>query len=108
MFDKACESFKNNNAWFGWPKSKPDMKIAEHFYKLGSNAVTEHQIKQMVDRFLSWNLPEDFNPDGGINYTKSASSLHCGPIGTNLFTATQATEMVRHILGLDNEPKSAQ
>lgn len=59
------------------------------------------QIKQMVDRFLSWNLPEDFNPDGGIQYTPTVHNRYQGPIGTNLFTATQATAMVRHMLGLE-------
>lgn len=108
LFDVACKSFKNNNAWFGWPKYKPDMKIAEHFYKLGGNTLDENKIKKMVDRFLSWDLPEDFNPDGGVKFDAyeyqkmdlNSNHVH-KPTGTNLFTARQATDMVRHILDLD-------
>jgi hypothetical protein len=57
--------------------------------------MTEEQIKEMVDRFLSWSLPVDFNPDGGISF--SGHRQH-GPTGTNLFTAAQADAMVRHML----------
>lgn len=57
--------------------------------------MTEDQIKHMVDRFLSWELPSDFYPDGGV--TRDKTSTH-QPVGTNLLTATQATEMVRHMI----------
>lgn len=57
--------------------------------------MTEDQIFQMVNRFLSWNLPSDFNPDGGITF---AGHWAHGPTGTNLFTATQAEAMIRHML----------
>jgi hypothetical protein len=66
-------------------------------------AATEDQIKHMVDRFLSWKLPENFNPDGGISF-KAAYNEHTAhpakhePSGTNLFGATQATAMVRYML----------
>ena len=50
---------------------------------------------EMVNRFLSWNLPQDFNPDGGI-------AFECGtgpwPSGTNLLNAHQAREMLEHVL----------
>jgi hypothetical protein len=55
----------------------------------------EKQIDEMVNRFLGWKLPENFNPDCGISYQKIGK-----PIGTNLFTATQAREMIKHILGV--------
>lgn len=57
--------------------------------------MTDEKIKQMVDRFLSWRLPENFAPDGGITF---AGHWAHGPTGTNLFTATQAEAMVRHML----------
>lgn len=57
----------------------------------------EKLIKQMVDRFLSWKLPSDFGPDCGISFDKSYLSQH-GPTGTNLFSATQAEAMVRHMM----------
>jgi len=65
--------------------------------------MTEAQIKHMVDRFLSWKLPTAFNPDGGISFERiaGASGPHPfvrEPVGTNLLSADQATEMVRHML----------
>lgn len=65
--------------------------------------MNEEQIKQMVNRFLQWKLPDDFYPDNGIHF----SPFHKGlggkpvknePVGTNLLTATQAEEMIRYIL----------
>lgn len=65
--------------------------------------MTEDQIKHMVNRFLAWKLPENFNPDGGVTFKKtfnehlSPPSKH-EPSGTNLLGADQATAMVRHML----------
>lgn len=60
------------------------------------------KIDKMVDRFLSWKLPDDFNPDGGILFTKdlerTTEDPHW-PIGTNLFTAEQARGMIEYMLG---------
>lgn len=65
--------------------------------------MTEDQIKHMVNRFLSWPLPANFNPDGGISFKATYSGVSGkeyphNPSGTNLFDATQAGEMVRHML----------
>jgi hypothetical protein len=68
------------------------------------SAITEDQIKRMVDRFLCWRLPDDFSPDCGIHFDAEApTKLHSAnrryePVGTNLFTAHQAEAMVRHML----------
>lgn len=51
-------------------------------------------VKHMVERFLGWELPKDFAPDGGIK----VESNHMRPTGTNLFTATQAEAMVRYMI----------
>ncbi|MDP3327172.1 hypothetical protein [Parvibaculum sp.] len=64
---------------------------------------TEDQIKHMVDRFLNWRLPENFNPDGGIIFEKvtGEGTTHphkSEPVGTNLFDAQQAKEMVRYMI----------
>ena len=65
--------------------------------------MTEEQIKHMVDRFLGWKLPEDFSPDAGISFKPTfndwmpAPSKH-NPVGTNLFTATQAEAIVRYLV----------
>lgn len=59
--------------------------------------MNEEQIKHMVNKFLSWKLPEDFNPDAGIGFDRS-KVFGMYPIGTNLLDATQATEMVKHMI----------
>lgn len=65
--------------------------------------MTDDQIKHMVDRFLGWKLPENFNPDGGISF-KTIRNEHTPyaaknePVGTNLLDAGQAEEMVRYIV----------
>jgi len=50
---------------------------------------------EMVNRFLSWKLPADFNPDGGVSKREGAM-----PVGTNLLTAVQARAMLEHVLGV--------
>ena len=65
--------------------------------------MTDEQIKYMVDRFLTWKLPEHFGPDNGISFDPIASKgtpyeFRREPVGTNLLSATQATEMVRHMI----------
>jgi hypothetical protein len=65
--------------------------------------MSEEQIKHMVNRFLAWRLPEPFRPDGGITFEPfgNAGTLHQykrEPTGTNLFDATQADAMVRHMV----------
>lgn len=74
--------------------------------------MTDDQIKQMVDRFLSWKLPENFSPDGGIMFDPDGAkkldprNLRYEPYGTNLLDANQAEEMIRHVLGMPSKKKS--
>ena len=66
------------------------------------------QIKHMVDRFLGWHLPENFQPDAGINFkaeynvafnaARGVPPERHQPVGTNLFTAEQAEAMVRYLV----------
>ena len=69
----------------------------------------DEQIKYMVDRFLGWRLPENFNPDGGISFKKMANEKSPWPrknepVGTNLLDADQAEQMVRYMVeGLPGE-----
>ena len=66
-----------------------------------NSQMTDQQIKYMRDRFLSWTLPENLNPDGGISYKRSESAIkynHPGPVGTNFLDAEQAEAMVRHMV----------
>lgn len=70
--------------------------------------MTDEQIKHMVDRFLMWKLPEHFHPDAGISFQplynvefnakQGKPPQRHEPVGTNLLSATQADEMVRHML----------
>lgn len=65
--------------------------------------MTLDQIEYMVGRFLSWKLPGDFNPDGGINFDAIANEggefeRRREPVGTNLFDYQQAESMVRYML----------
>lgn len=70
--------------------------------------LTKEQIKRMVDRFLSWRLPNDFSPDGGISFEPignagTGNAYTRQPTGTNLLDYNQATAMVAHMLeGIPN------
>lgn len=77
--------------------------LLAHIEELEKRPISDVQIKHMVDRFLGWRLPEDFHPDAGISFTKLYGEgtpwpMDIGPIGTNLFTADQATEMVKFMI----------
>lgn len=61
------------------------------------------QINRIVNRFLSWRLPENFSPDGGISFKKHGNEgtphqYVNSPTGTNLFDFTQAYQMVEYLL----------
>jgi hypothetical protein len=73
--------------------------------------VTDEQIKHMTNRFLMWKLPENFHPDNGISFKPTFNGdprtwkvlgitgpMKHEPSGTNLFDATQAEAMVRHMV----------
>ena len=66
--------------------------------------MTEDQIKHMVNRFLFWKLPQTFSPDCGIKFDANAAkkinplNQRYEPVGTNLFSATEAAEMVRFMV----------
>lgn len=70
----------------------------------------EAQIKHMVNRFLGWRLPENFNPDAGISFKPTFNDhlpvpMKHEPTGTNLFDAQQAEAMVRYMIeGLPRPP----
>lgn len=63
------------------------------------------RISAMVDRFLGWKLPKTFGPDAGISFNPTdlqKSGVHPWPIGTNLLDASQAREMIEHIVADDH------
>lgn len=64
---------------------------------------------EMVSRFLSWKLPANFSPDGGVRIDESWRQkwpVHWPPTGTNLLNADQARSMLRHVLGASEEANS--
>lgn len=71
--------------------------------------MNDEQIKHMVGRFLGWNLPDSFRPDGGVSFARygnegTDNQFTRRPSGTNLLDASQADAMVRHMLdGLSSE-----
>jgi len=75
--------------------------VGEHYFTAadGVQSVTD----EMVSRFLSWKLPQDFYPDAGISFKAefNENTPHPArhePLGTNLFHAGQAKEMLEHVL----------
>jgi len=65
--------------------------------------MNDNQIKYMVNRFLAWRLPKNFNPDGGISFKRlfnehTAHPMKSEPVGTNLFDYTQTVEMIRYLV----------
>jgi hypothetical protein len=76
---------------------------------IGAYMPPKNLVDEMVDRFLGWKLPEHFCPDAGISFTPEFNVEYMAklgkppmrhePIGTNLFTADQAREMIEHMLG---------
>ena len=71
-------------------------------------SVPDDMIEQAVTRFLSWKLPKDFHPDGGVVFIptkgRGYDSPHW-PCGTNLLNAQQALDMLRHVLAAAPEAK---
>lgn len=68
--------------------------------------VIEFFVDKLARRFLTWRLPENFNPDNGISFKPTYNDhmpcgpMKCNPSGTNLFDYDQAREMVRHMIGV--------
>ena len=65
--------------------------------------MTEEQIKHMTERFLTWKLPRNFNPDDGISFEPIAnkgtrSEFRREPADTNLMGYSDAREMVMHMI----------
>jgi hypothetical protein len=82
-----------------------------------AGSVSNNQIKHMVERFLGWRLPTNFNPDAGISFKPdfnehTAHPMKHEPTGTNLFDFTQAEEMIRYLVdgmpGPVQAPESAE
>lgn len=71
-----------------------EANIAAEYYFTAEQAVSGFSTA-MVDRFLGWKLPKDFDPDAGISFEEGA----LWPSGTNLLHAGQAKEMLEYVVG---------
>lgn len=72
---------------------KPDI-----FAKTYEDASAKPVTDDMVSRFLCWPLPKTLSPDGGITFTRPKDPASFWPMGTNLFCATEARQMLEHVL----------
>lgn len=58
---------------------------------------------EMIDRFLAYKLPDNFNPDGGITFEPLGNKgtpreYKHEPSGTNLLDWQQAKDMLEYVL----------
>lgn len=64
--------------------------------------LSAEQIEHLTQRFLSWQLPENFQPDAGISFKPTFNDhlpepMKHNPTGTDLFDYDQAKAMVLHM-----------
>lgn len=106
-YEVAYALCKSEHDQLGFPPDDPRIQYpkAEEIWppRTRTSALTDEQVKHMADRFLSWRLPENFSPDGGVSFDPIMNKgnqyeSRREPTGTNLFDATQAVAMVRHML----------
>lgn len=72
--------------------------------------MTKEQIDQMVNAFLCWKIPQTFNPDCHISFAPKPDyhgNPPTWPVGTNLFSYTEAKAMVEHMVAALTPPPSA-
>ncbi len=77
--------------------------VAETAIFAGQQTAPIDPLHEITERFLRYELPEDFAPDGGVEFTKLVNPgtphEHVNrPVGTNLLTYVQAREMLGAIL----------
>lgn len=102
-FSVRCEGENPTQAVYEIPTDQA-IALLDGALKGLKGQMDDAQIKHMVDRFLSWRLPENFRPDAGISFKPEFNEhtphpMRHEPLGTNLFDATQAEAMVRHMVG---------
>jgi hypothetical protein len=82
-------------------KAQPSIEAVEFAAQVVARSKeAEALVKRMVDRFLNWKLPADFQPDNGISAQRPnyGPNVAWEPLGTNLLSYTQAEAMVLHII----------
>lgn len=71
-------------------------------------SVPDDMVERAVNSFLSWKLPKDFHPDGGIVFIPTKGRGYDSPYwpcGTNLLNAQQTRDMLRYVLAVAPEVK---
>ena len=85
-----------------------EANITSEFYFTAAEAIAP-PVEAMVNRFLSWKLPKDFHPDGGMVFIptkgRGYDSPHW-PCGTNLMTAEHARKMFESVTGWRDAPEA--
>lgn len=84
-----------------------DAAIAERVKRVAAEkaqVVSVPDVREMVNRFLGWKLPQDFGPDCGISFDREYAAKWSWPVGTNLFTADQARQLFEHALAAPEQP----
>lgn len=103
----ACVSVENFDAELGIKMAtrQAETKARDQLWLLEGYALRTRlagPTDEQVSRFLTWRLPRDFAPDGGVQFTPPRPdqdpAVHW-PSGTNLLTAPQAKAMLQHVLG---------
>lgn len=99
--------------YFGWEYKSEQANELKNFWLTAEKRGREYDKKRMVDRFLGWKLPSEFHPDAGISFQREYNVEYNArrglppaisePVGTNLFDADQAEEMIDYITGDDKE-----
>ena len=93
-----------------WPEYEPTWKAIEARVTGAQpvSSVPDDMVERAVNSFLSWKLPKDFHPDGGIVFIPTKGRGYDSPYwpcGTNLLNAQQARGMLRHVLAAAPEAK---
>jgi hypothetical protein len=108
----------DDGVYFAYTDKVYELKIGDKIYstpQLAKPEVREALIKEAVNRFLCWKLPEHFRPDAGISFSPEYNKEYMAkqgkppmrhePVGTNLFGADQAKAMFEHCIPTLIEPK---
>lgn len=78
--------------------SKATLRAAIALLECSTLDASDERMRAMVSRFLGWPLPQTFSPDCYISFDRERANAVSWPIGTNLFTATEAQQMLEHVL----------
>lgn len=105
LIEMSCHSEESADAMRFSQAAQNVAQAALSIDGLKGSVPSEDELDQMVNRFLSWRLPDPWCPDGGIHFDADGAkkfdrrNMRYEPTGTNLFDATQARKMILHLLG---------